>query len=311
MPTGLRVTHPLTGEFLPVWVGNYVLMGYGEGAVMAVPAHDERDFAFAQKYGLPIKQVIRPARAMSRRCHGRTPTPSTAGCINSGKYDGLHFQARSTPSPPTSRREDSAKSAPVAPARLGHLAPALLGLPDSDHPLRDCGDVPVPDDQLPVVLPEDVVPDGTGNPAARCPSSTSAPVRSAASRRGARPTPWTPSSSRPGTSLRYACPDNDDGDGRCARQLLDAGRPVHRRHRARDPAPAVFALLHPGDARRGAGRGERAVHQPADPGHGARRDLLPRAGGGKKTGSIRPTSRSSATTKGRIVAKLKPPTASR
>ena len=58
MDTGLKVTHPLTGEQVPVWVGNYVLMGYGEGAVMAVPAHDERDFGFAKKYNLPIKQSI-------------------------------------------------------------------------------------------------------------------------------------------------------------------------------------------------------------------------------------------------------------
>ena len=58
MPTGLFVTHPLTGEKVEVWVGNYVLMAYGDGAVMGVPAHDERDFAFAKKYGLPIKQVI-------------------------------------------------------------------------------------------------------------------------------------------------------------------------------------------------------------------------------------------------------------
>jgi leucyl-tRNA synthetase len=58
MPTGIFVTHPLTGEQVEVWIGNYVLMGYGDGAVMAVPAHDERDFAFARKYGLPIKQVI-------------------------------------------------------------------------------------------------------------------------------------------------------------------------------------------------------------------------------------------------------------
>jgi leucyl-tRNA synthetase len=60
MDTGLKVTHPLTGEQVPVWIGNYVLMGYGEGAVMAVPAHDERDFGFANEYGLPIKQVIKP-----------------------------------------------------------------------------------------------------------------------------------------------------------------------------------------------------------------------------------------------------------
>ncbi len=61
MRTGLFVLHPLTGEKLPVWVANYVLMGYGEGAVMAVPAHDERDFEFAEKYGLPVKPVIKPA----------------------------------------------------------------------------------------------------------------------------------------------------------------------------------------------------------------------------------------------------------
>src|SRR5712671_3459771 len=60
MPTGLFVTHPLSGEKLPVWVGNYVLMTYGEGAVMGVPAHDERDFHFARQYGLPIKQVVVP-----------------------------------------------------------------------------------------------------------------------------------------------------------------------------------------------------------------------------------------------------------
>jgi leucyl-tRNA synthetase len=64
MPTGLFVTHPLTGAQVEVWVGNYVLMSYGDGAVMGVPAHDERDFAFANKYGLPIKQVVagRPGR---------------------------------------------------------------------------------------------------------------------------------------------------------------------------------------------------------------------------------------------------------
>src|SRR4051812_2393048 len=91
MPTGIDVTHPLTGERVPVWVGNYVLMGYGEGAVMAVPAHDQRDFEFATQYKLPIKPVIRPSG-------GTLDLPMRAAyveygiCINSGKYDGLDYE---------------------------------------------------------------------------------------------------------------------------------------------------------------------------------------------------------------------------
>ncbi|MBI5753262.1 MAG: leucine--tRNA ligase, partial [Hydrogenophilales bacterium] len=98
MATGLSVMHPLTGEQLPLWVANYVLMGYGEGAVMAVPAHDERDFEFANKYGLAIKAVIESGEqgAGSREQNepaSCSPLPATqyGTCINSGKYDGLDF----------------------------------------------------------------------------------------------------------------------------------------------------------------------------------------------------------------------------
>src|SRR5262249_960044 len=91
MPTGLSVTHPITGEKIPVWVGNYVLMAYGEGAVIGVPGHDEPDFGFARKYGLPIKQVIDSGKPFSTENwdesfaeHGK--------CIHSGKYDGLMHQ---------------------------------------------------------------------------------------------------------------------------------------------------------------------------------------------------------------------------
>ena len=105
VPTGFAVTHPLTGEPVPVWIGNYVLMGYGEGAVMGVPAHDERDFAFAKKYGLPIKQVI----ARCRRARFRLDAwqewyadKERGVCVNSGKYDGLDVcSRRSTRSRPT------------------------------------------------------------------------------------------------------------------------------------------------------------------------------------------------------------------
>jgi leucyl-tRNA synthetase len=171
MDTGLTVTHPLTGEAIPVWVGNYVLMSYGEGAVMAVPAHDERDFGFAQKYGLPIKQVIGEKGEGGREKGFSTDAwdewyASKSGyCVNSGKYDGLGYEA-------------------AVDAIAADLAALGLGEKKTQFRLRDwgisrqrywgcpipiihcdhCGDVPVPAEQLPVVLPEDVVPDGSGNP---------------------------------------------------------------------------------------------------------------------------------------------------
>ncbi len=91
MPTGIFVAHPLSGEKVEVWVGNYVLMGYGEGAVMAVPAHDERDFHFAKKYELPIKQVIDvPGKPFSLDAWQEWYADKESGrCVNSGKYDGL------------------------------------------------------------------------------------------------------------------------------------------------------------------------------------------------------------------------------
>ena len=168
--TALKVKHPLTGESLPVWVANYVLMGYGEGAVMAVPAHDERDFEFARKYGLPLKTVV----------HAPEDAPVEAATMvepfigkdvrlcNSGKYDGLDYQAG-------------------VDAIAADLAAKGLGQKRVQYRLRDwgisrqrywgcpipiihcdgCGDVPVPDKDLPVVLPEELAPDGSGNPLAK------------------------------------------------------------------------------------------------------------------------------------------------
>jgi len=165
MPTGLSVRHPISGEAVPVWVGNYVLMSYGEGAVMGVPAHDERDFEFAKKYHLPIKPVIDVA-GREYSTHAWVPWYAEHGrCINSGKYDGLEFQA-------------------AVDAIAADLNLAGLGEKQITWRLRDwgisrqrywgcpipmihcgaCGTVPVPDEQLPVVLPVDLVPDGSGNP---------------------------------------------------------------------------------------------------------------------------------------------------
>ena len=200
LDTGLTVTHPLTGEAVPVWVANYVLMSYGDGAVMAVPAHDERDFAFAQKYKLPIKPVILPAgwnEAPATVINANNAAPHQTGeppvftpamqiadgntlldwhkwsdvfaqygvLFNSGRYDGMNFEQ-------------------AFDAIAADLGAQNLGGPKTQFRLRDwgvsrqrywgcpipiihcdtCGDVPVPDDQLPVVLPEDCVPDGSGNP---------------------------------------------------------------------------------------------------------------------------------------------------
>ncbi len=170
MPTGIFVEHPLTGEKTEVWVGNYVLMSYGEGAVMAVPAHDERDFHFAKQYQLPIKPVIDvPGKTFSAEAWQEWYADKEHGaCINSNQYNGLAYAA-------------------AVDAIAADLAAKGLGEKQVLYRLRDwgvsrqrywgtpipliycntCGDVPVPDKDLPVVLPEDCVPDGSGNPLAK------------------------------------------------------------------------------------------------------------------------------------------------
>ena len=255
MDTGLKVVHPLTGEQVPVWVGNYVLMGYGEGAVMAVPAHDERDFGFAQKYGLEIKPVVVPEdwpvekvglsdspyyhndgsgeksgpvletpgifyqdisgtnrQAPTNTIHWATWQPAhgqLGKCVLSGPLDGL-------------TSEEAVKKA----AEL--LAANELGEKKTQWRLRDwgvsrqrywgcpipiihcdsCGDVPVSDEQLPVVLPEDCVPDGSGNPLNKradflnctCPKCGQAAKRETDTMDTFVDSSWY--------YARYACPDN-------------------------------------------------------------------------------------------------------
>ncbi|MHB1085122.1 MAG: leucine--tRNA ligase [Thiobacillus sp.] len=249
MDTGLKVTHPLTGESVPVWVGNYVLMSYGEGAVMAVPTHDERDFHFAKRYAdqlPPIKPVIVPA-SWDVSTVGETKSESGAPrllngigadisspmgnynnlldweqwseifeqkgkCFHSGKYDGRDYTA-------------------AVDAIAADLAAKGLGEKKTQFRLRDwgisrqrywgcpipiihcdaCGDVPVPADQLPVVLPEDVVPDGSGNPLNKradfvncaCPSCGAPAQRETDTMDTFVESSWY--------YARYACPDYDGG----------------------------------------------------------------------------------------------------
>ena len=167
MPTGLFVTHPLTGEQIEVWVGNYVLMSYGDGAVMGVPAHDERDFAFALKYDLPITQVILVDGETfdDQRWQDWYADKERGVTINSDNFSGLGHQDAV-----------AAVAHALAAKGLGELKTTwrlrdwgisrqrYWGTPIPIIHCEDCGPQPVPEKDLPVVLPQDLVPDGSGNP---------------------------------------------------------------------------------------------------------------------------------------------------
>lgn len=167
MPTGLNVIHPLTGEEVPVWVGNYVLMSYGDGAVMGVPAHDERDFAFALKYGLTIKQVIQVKDQAfdSTQWHEWYGDKQNGTCIQSDILDGLsHEQAVNKVAEIMEEKELGEKRIQFRLRDWGISRQRYWGTPIPIIHCDDCGSVPVPEQDLPVVLPEDLVPDGSGNP---------------------------------------------------------------------------------------------------------------------------------------------------
>ena len=172
MDTGLTVTHPLTGEQVPVWVANYVLMSYGSGAVMAVPAHDERDFEFANKYQLPIKQVIDLDEPHKQGQQFDATTwqdwygdKQNGVAINSGELDGLNFKQAFDKI--LTQLEPKGLGKKTINYRLrdwGVSRQRYWGCPIPVINCADCATVPVPENQLPVVLPLDVVPDGRGNP---------------------------------------------------------------------------------------------------------------------------------------------------
>ena len=167
LPTGLMVIHPLTGAQVPVWVGNYVLMSYGDGAVMGVPAHDERDFAFAKKYGLEIKQVVGvPGETFSTDAWQEWYADKQRGvCMDSGALDGFGMKDA------VARVADLVGAAGLGEKKTtwrlrdwGVSRQRYWGTPIPIIHCDDCGVVPVPEKDLPVVLPEDLIPDGSGNP---------------------------------------------------------------------------------------------------------------------------------------------------
>ncbi|GFM84419.1 leucine--tRNA ligase [Pseudomonas cichorii] len=170
LPTSLFVEHPLTGEKLPVWVANYVLMHYGDGAVMAVPAHDERDFEFATKYNLPIRAVVRTSAGDETPAPWQEAYGEHGELINSGEFNGLNFQDAFDAIEAALLKKNLGQSRTQFRLRdWGISRQRYWGCPIPIVHCATCGDVPVPQDQLPVVLPEDVVPDGAGSPLARMP----------------------------------------------------------------------------------------------------------------------------------------------
>ena len=164
MDTGISAVHPLTGETVPVWVGNYVLMDYGSGAVMAVPAHDQRDYEFAKKYQLEIKQVIAPAN--EEPCDLTTEAFTAKGLlINSGNYDGLDFNAAFDAI--AGALEAANHGSVTTNYRLrdwGVSRQRYWGSPIPMYNLAEGGEIPVPLDRLPVILPTDVEMDGIQSP---------------------------------------------------------------------------------------------------------------------------------------------------
>ncbi len=172
MDTGLKALHPITGEEVPVWVGNYVLMDYGSGAVMAVPAHDQRDWEFAKKYSLEIKQVIAPTQASGLNDVGlegddleKEAFVEKGRLINSGEFDDLDFDSAFEA---ISQTLVAAKKGRVKTNyRLrdwGVSRQRYWGTPIPIFNLADGGEIPVPADKLPVLLPEEVVMDGVQSP---------------------------------------------------------------------------------------------------------------------------------------------------
>jgi leucyl-tRNA synthetase len=181
LPLDLNVTHPLTGQPVPLWVGNYVLMSYGDGAVMGVPGHDERDFAFARKYGIDILQVVHidGLDYDYERWQDWYADKERGITINSGNWSGLPYQqavdaiAQVLASHGLGEKKVTwrLRDWGISRQRYWGTPIPIIHCEGSNEPGRErpgCGTVPVPEQDLPVLLPEDLLPDGSGSPLTKC-----------------------------------------------------------------------------------------------------------------------------------------------
>ena len=209
MPLGINAIHPLTGDEVPLWVANFVLMSYGTGAVMAVPGHDARDWEFAKKHGIPIKQVIAPEDGTEIDIQEAVFVDKGV-LVNSGEYDGLDFDGALNAI--ADHFETTGRGRRTVNFRLrdwGVSRQRYWGTPIPIIYCDDCGAVPVPEEQLPVVLPEDVEVTGVGSPLrdmpefyeAACPDCGKPARRETDTFDTFVESSWY--------FARYACPDND------------------------------------------------------------------------------------------------------
>ncbi|MEM8815401.1 MAG: leucine--tRNA ligase [Pseudomonadota bacterium] len=209
MPLGISARHPLTGDEVPLWAANFVLMSYGTGAVMSVPGHDERDWEFARKHDLPITQVIAPADGSTIDIDEAAYTEKGV-LVNSGDYDGLDYDQAFAAL--ADHFENTGRGTRKVNYRLrdwGVSRQRYWGTPIPIVYCDDCDAVPVPEDQLPVVLPEDVEFTGVGSPLKEMPEfyETTCPNCGKAARRETDTFDTFVESSW--YYARYACPDND------------------------------------------------------------------------------------------------------
>ncbi|MCP3688045.1 MAG: leucine--tRNA ligase [Gammaproteobacteria bacterium] len=162
---GINAVNPVNGEEIPIWVANFVLMGYGTGAIMSVPAHDHRDWEFAKKYGIEIRQVVSPADGSEVDLEAGAVIAKDGICCNSGMLDGLDFEtAFNTIADHLEAGQKGSRQVNYRLRDWGVSRQRYWGAPIPVINCQSCGTVPVPKDDLPVVLPEDIEFEGIGSP---------------------------------------------------------------------------------------------------------------------------------------------------